>query len=170
MLNWVIIIAFRLVRDEPSKYSNEGIIKLIKNIHEILFHGSGDLVNKMFLSSDIDPAFYNKKVKELIMSKIFDDVSLHELVLGIKEEIQKLPVPENGIMEPTNPQEVTPKKTYPNIRNTTQKDFRKIGGNGKENNVTQKHRHERNRVEETTKHTRKNKIYTLCLNKTRKNK
>ena len=44
------------------------------------------------------------------------------------------------------------------------------GGIGKEKKVTRKHRDEHERVEETTKHTRKHKLYTLSLNKTRRNK
>jgi len=171
MLNWVIIIAFRLVRDEPGKYSNERTIELIENIHKTLvgeiFHGSGDLANRMFLSSDTDPALYSMKVKEWMVNEIFDDVSLRELVIGIKKEIQKLPEPDISIIEPKNP-EVIPQKPDPRIHKTTQKGYR--GGIGKENKVTRKHRHERERVEETTKHTRKHKIYTLCLNKTRRNK
>jgi hypothetical protein len=173
MLDWVIIIAFRLVRDYPGKYSNEQIVKLIENIHETLvgeiFHGSGDLANRTFLSDDIDPdAHYITKVKEWMMSKIFDDFALPDIVPGIKEELQKLPEHQIGMTEVTNT-DVKPQTTSnPKIGKTTQKGFRGIGGGVKENNVTRKHKHDR--VEETTKHTRKHKIYTLCLNKTRRNK
>ena len=174
MLNWVIIIAFRLVRDYPGKYSNEQIVKLIENIHNTLvgeiFRRSGDLVNRTFMSDDIDPdAHYITKVKEWMMSKIFDDFALRDIVPGIKEELQKLPEHQIGMTEVTKT-DVKSQKITSNrkISKTTQKGFRRIGGGVKENNVTRKHQHDR--VEETTKHTRKHKIYTLCLNKTRRNK
>ena len=174
MLNWVIIIAFRLIRDYPGKYSNEQIVKLIENIHNTLvgeiFRRSGDLVNRTFLSDDIDPdAHYITKVKEWMMSKIFVDFALRDIVPGIKEELQKLPEHQIGMPEVTKT-DVKSQKITSNRKNgkTTQKGFRRIGGGVKENNVTRKHQHDR--VEETTKHTRKHKIYTLCLNKTRRNK
>jgi len=173
MLNWVIIIAFRLVRDEPGKYSNEKIVKLIENIHKTLvgeiFHGSGDLANRTFLSDDIDPLWYSKKVKELMMNKIFDDFALRDIVSGIKEELQKLPEPQIGMMTEVTNTDVKSQKITPNskIRKTTV-DLGRSKRDKRGGNITRKHHHDR--VEETTKHTRKHKIYTLFLNKTRRNK
>ena len=150
MLNWIIIIAFRLVKNNPKKYSDEQIVELIKNLHKTLLEdilsGSGDFV-RMFVSNDKNTTFYAESVKKLMSSYILNDNTLGPLVLGIKEEIQKLP--EAAIDS--------------RVRKTTVR----LGG-GMRDTVTRKHRDFR--VEETAKHTRKHKIFTISLNKTRRTK
>jgi hypothetical protein len=154
MLNWVIIFAFRLLTHEPEKYKDKQIVELIKNLHKTIFGDifarSGNFVGR-FVSNDRNTTFYAESVIKLMSSEIFGDVTLIPLVLGIKEEIQKMPEP----------------AIDSRVRKTTR--LRGLRG-GMRDIITRKHRHERERVEETTKHTRKHKIYTLCLNKTRRNK
>jgi hypothetical protein len=150
MLNWVIIFAFRLLTHEPDKYTDENIVKLIQNLHKTLFGdifaGSSYFVG-LFVSDDKKKTFYAESVKKLLSSDIFDHVTLAPLVLGIKEEIQKMPEPA--------------------IDTRIHKTTVRLGG-GMRDIVTRKHRH--NRVEETAKHTRKHKIVTISLNKTRRTK
>jgi hypothetical protein len=87
------------------------------------------------------------------ISRMFvKDVTLGDIVVGIKEEIQKLPEP----------------RVVSRVRRTTEK----LGVDGMRNIVTRKHRDFR--VEDTEKHTvkntRKHKIVTISLNKTRRTK
>ena len=155
MLNWIIINAFRLVKNEPTKYSDKQIVELITNIHKTIFGdifaGSGDFVGR-FVSNDKNTTFYAESVKKLLSSDILNDTTLGPLVFGIKEEIQKLPEP----------------AIDSRVRRTTVK----LGVGGMRNIVTRKHRDFR--VEDTEKHTvkntRKHKIYTISLNKTRRTK
>ena len=75
-------------------------------------------------------------------------------------------IPGKGVYDTTP--KVAASGTPPALSEPTQKGYG--GGIGKEKKVTRKHRDEHERVEETTKHTRKHKLYMLSLNKTRRNK
>ena len=152
MLNWVIIFAFRLLTHEPDKYTDENIVKLIQNLHKTLLGDNfSSIVNGiaegLFVSDDKKKTFYAESVKKLMSSMIFAHENLGPLVLGIKEEIHKMPEPA--------------------FDSRVHKTTVRIGG-GMRDIVTRKHRH--NRVEETAKHTRKHKIFTISLNKTRRTK
>jgi hypothetical protein len=149
MLNWVIIFAFRLLTHEPDKYKDENIVELIQNLHKTLFGDifrGNDFVSR-FVSENKNTTFYADSVKKLMSSDIFGDVTLQPLVIGIKREIQAM-------------SEITAIDSI--VRNT-----KKLRG-GMKDVVTRKHRH--NRVEDTAKHTRKHKIVTISLNKTRRTK
>lgn len=93
ILNWTIILAFRLVKKEPEKYTDENIVELIQNLHKTLFGdifaGSSYFVS-LFVSESKNTTFYADKVKDMMSSQIFDDVTLQPLVLGIKREIQAI--------------------------------------------------------------------------------
>ena len=75
-------------------------------------------------------------------------------------------IPGKGVYDTTP--KVAAAGTPPALSEPTQKGYG--GGIGKEKKVTRKHRDEHERVEETTKHTRKHNLYMLSLNKTRRNK
>jgi hypothetical protein len=75
-------------------------------------------------------------------------------------------IPGKGVYDTTP--KVAASGTPPALSEHTQKGYG--GGIGKEKKVTRKHRDEHERVEETTKHTRKHNLYMLSLNKTRRNK
>ena len=81
-------------------------------------------------------------------SDIFGDVTLQPLVIGIKREIQEM----------SETREINMK-----LHKTT-----RIGVGGMKDVVTRKNRDFR--VEDTAKHTRKHKIVTISLNKTRRTK
>jgi hypothetical protein len=150
MLNWIIIFAFRLLTREPEKYKDENIVELIQNLHKTLFGdifaGSSYFVG-LFVSDEKNTTFYAESVKKLLSSDILNDNTLGPLVLGIKEEIQKMPEP----------------AIDSRVRKTTER----LRG-GMRDIVTRKHRD--NRVEDTAKYTRKHKIVTISLNKTRRTK
>jgi hypothetical protein len=151
MLNWIIILAFRLMKKDPEKYTDERMVELIQNLHKTLFGdifaGSSYFVG-LFVSENKNTTFYADSVKKLMSSDIFGDVTLQPLVIGIKREIQEM----------SETREINMK-----LHKTT-----RIGVGGMKDVVTRKNRDFR--VEDTAKHTRKHKIVTISLNKTRRTK
>ena len=147
MLNWIIIFAFRLLTHEPDKFTDENIVELIQNLHKTLFgdifRGSADFVSR-FVSDEKNTTFYVNRVNKVMSEQIFDDVTLAPLVLGIKKQIQD--------MSETIDIDKRVRMTKRNIRG------------GMRDIVTRK-RH----VEKNTR-TRKHKIVTISLNKTRRTK
>jgi hypothetical protein len=148
MLNWIIILAFRLMKKDPEKYSDERMVELIQNLHKTLFGdifaGSSYFVS-LFVSESKNTTFYADSVKKLMSSQIFNDVTLQPLVIGIKEEIQSM-------------SEITAIDSR--VRKTSR------NGGGMKDVVTRKHRHDR----EDVKNTRKHKIVTISFHKTRRTK
>jgi len=144
MLNWIIIFAFRLLTHQPD-FTDENIVELIQNLHKTLFGDifRGDDFVGRFVSDKKDTTFYVESVKKLMGNYIFDDVTLAPLVLGIKEEIQTMPEPAIG----------------GRIRNTT------VGRTGGMRDIVTRKRH----VEKNIR-TRKHKIVTISLNRTRRTK
>jgi len=146
MLNWIIIFAFRLLTHQPDTFTGENIVELIQNLHKTIFvdifRGSADFVGR-FVSDEKNTTFYVDRVNKVMSEQIFDDVTLAPLVLGIKEEIQKMPEPA--------------------IDGRVGKTTVRLGG-GMRDIVTRK-RH----VEKNTR-TRKHKIVTISLNRTRRTK
>jgi hypothetical protein len=140
MLNWIIIIAVRLVNEEPEKYTNEQIIELIQNLHKTLFGdifaGSSYFVS-MFVSEPKNTTFYAESVKKLMSSEIFNYVTLQPFVIGIKEKIQA--------MSET-------KMIDPRLRKTNRLNGGTMDVGGMRDNVTRKHRHDHHDVKNTRKY------------------
>ncbi len=157
MLNWIIIFAFRMVIHDPVKYKYENIVELIQNLHKTLFadifRGSGDFIGR-FVSEDKNTTFYVDRVNKIMSMQIFDDVTLGSLVLGIKEEIQKM------------------SKTV-SIDRRVHTIKKRINVGGKEartgrGTVGMTRKRSQNPVGVGGGMTRKHKIYTISLNKTRR--
>ena len=95
MLNWVLIVAFRLRIRDPAKYTDAVIIELIKNMHYTLygFLLKGSIATNFIRKTDGNADFYIRGAKDAMKSKIFSDVTLGSLVDAIKGEVQKIPEP-----------------------------------------------------------------------------
>jgi hypothetical protein len=150
MLNWIIIFAFRLVTHKPEKYKDENIVELIQNLHKTLFvdifRGSGDFVSR-FVSGDKNMTFYVESVNKVMSMQVFDDVTLGPLVLGIKEEIKNMSETRKIDSRVHTIKNRIGKDTVGMTRKRSQTPVGVRGGM-----------------------TRKHKIYTISLNKTRRTK
>ena len=140
MLNWVLILAFRLRIRDPAKYTDAAIEELIKNMHKALYRFiTPESMAKNFTRLDADPNFYTDMSKKNMNTDIFNDVTLTPLVTGIKAQVPQIPDTKNASLS-----SYFPKKTIdPRVRKTTVK----LGGgilHGDSKNSTRKlHRHDR---------------------------
>ncbi len=142
MLNWVLILAFRLRIREPIKYTDAAIKELIKNMHKALYGFVTPVsMAKNFTRLDADPKFYTDMSKKNMNTDIFNDVTLTPLVTGIKAQVPQIPDTKNASLSSYFPKKIT---IDPRIKKTTVKLGR--GGSLRANskNSTRKlHRHGR---------------------------
>ena len=124
MLNWVLILAFRLRIREPIKYTDAAIKELIKNMHKALY-GFVTPVSMAtnFTRLDAAPKFYTDMSKKNMNTDIFNDVTLTPLVTGIKAQVPQIPDTKNASLSSYFPKKTT---LDPRIRKTTVK----LGGGG----------------------------------------
>jgi hypothetical protein len=92
MLNWVIIVAFRLQIRDPDIYTDALIITLIENMHNAL---CSNLDNFTKNTSD-NAGLYIVGAKTSMNRRIFNYEYLKVLVEGIKSEVQKIPEPSSS--------------------------------------------------------------------------
>jgi hypothetical protein len=99
MLNWVIIVAFRLRARDPVTYTDAAIIELIKNMHYALygFLLKGSIDVNFIRKTDGNAGFYIEGAKTSMKKGIFYDVTLKVLVDGIKGEVVKIPEPDDTL-------------------------------------------------------------------------
>jgi hypothetical protein len=97
MLNWVIIVAFRLRARDPVTYTDAAIIELIKNMRYALygFLQTGSIIDNFTRKTDGNANFYIDGTKKAMTGGIFYDGTLKVLVDGIKGEVGKIPEPED---------------------------------------------------------------------------
>jgi hypothetical protein len=141
MLNWVLILAFRLRIREPNTYTDAAIEELIKNMHKALYgFVTPESMAKNFTRLDADPNFYTEMSKKNMNTDIFNDVTLTPLVTGIKAQVPQIPDTKNASLSSYFPK----KKTIdPRVRQTTVR----LGGGGlradSKNSTRKLHRHGR---------------------------
>ena len=99
MLNWVLIVAFRLRIRDPAKYTDAAIIELIKRMHYTLygFLLKGSIATNFIRKTDGNADFYIEGAKTAMNSGIFYDVTLNGLVGAIKVEVGKIPEPNDTL-------------------------------------------------------------------------
>ena len=141
MLNWVLILAFRLRIRDPAKYTDAAIEELIKNMHKALYRFiTPESMAKNFTRLDANPNFYTDMSKKNMNTDIFNDVTLTPLVTGIKAQVPQIPDTKNASLSSYFPKKTT---LDSRIRKTTVK----LGGGilrGNSKNSTRKlHRHDR---------------------------
>jgi hypothetical protein len=95
MLNWVIIVAFRLKMRDPDIYTDALIIKLIENMHHALWLKDTNLDNFTKKTGD-NAGLYIVGAKTSMNNGIFNYGDLRVLVKGIKGEVQKIPEPSSS--------------------------------------------------------------------------
>ena len=95
MLNWVIIVAFRLKMRDPDIYTDALIIKLIENMHDALWLKDTNVDNFTKNTSD-NAGLYIVGAKTSMNNGIFNYEDLKVLVEGIKSEVQKIPEPSSS--------------------------------------------------------------------------
>ena len=140
MLNWVLILAFRLRIREPIKYTDAAIKELIKNMNHALYgFFKTESMAKNFTRLDGNPNFYTEMSKKNMNTDIFNDVTLTPLVTGIKAQVPQIPDTKNASLSSYFPKKTT---IDPRIRKTTVK----LGGGilrGNSKNSTRKlHRYD----------------------------
>jgi hypothetical protein len=95
MLNWVIIVAFRLKIRDPARYTDALIIELIEKMHHALLLENSNVGN--FIKNTVgNTEVYVTDSKTFMKDYIFDYGDLKVLVEGIKSEIQKIPEPSSS--------------------------------------------------------------------------
>ena len=139
MLNWVLILAFRLRIRDPAKYTDAAIEELINNMHDALYglFETGSMADN-FTRPDGNSNFYTEMSKKIMISKVMFDQTLKQLRRGIKAQVKQIP-------ETKNPKTTTldPEDQNNTLRNKT---LRANGGRlrGNSKNPTRKlHRHDR---------------------------
>jgi hypothetical protein len=95
MLNWVIIVAFRLKMRDPDIYTDALIIKLIENMHHALWLKDTNVDNFTKNTGD-NAGVYVTDSKTSMNNGIFNYGDLKVLVEGIKSEVQKIPEPSSS--------------------------------------------------------------------------
>ena len=95
MLNWVIIVAFRLKMRDPDIYTDALIIKLIENMHHALWLKDTNVDNFTKNTGD-NAGLYIVGAKTSMNNGIFNYGDLKVLVEGIKSEVQKIPEPSSS--------------------------------------------------------------------------
>ena len=139
MLNWVLILAFRLRIRDPAKYTDAAIEELINNMHDALYglFETGSMADN-FTRPDGNSNFYTDMSKKIMIGKVMFDSTLKQLRRGIKAQVKQIP-------ETKNPKTTTldPEDQNNTLRNKT---LRANGGRlrGNSKNPTRKlHRHDR---------------------------
>jgi hypothetical protein len=131
MLNWVLIVAFRLRIRDPANYTDTAIIELIKNMHYTLygFLLKGSIAKNFTKRTDGNADFYIRGAKDAMKSGIFYDVTLASLVGAIKVEVNKIPEPNDTL------------STYFPRKSSGQTTVKSGGGDHKTNKLTRKRHH-----------------------------
>jgi uncharacterized protein (TIGR02452 family) len=141
MLNWVLILAFRLRIRDPATYTDVLIEELINNMHNALY-GFVTPVSMAdnFTRLDADPKFYTDMSKKIMIGKVMFDSTLKPLRRGIKAQVREIPVTKN----PKTPT-LDPEVQNNTLRNNNTRRTVKIGGlRANSKNSTRKlHRHDR---------------------------
>ena len=138
MLNWVLILAFRLRIRDPAKYTDAAIEELIKNMHKALYgFVTPESMADNFTRPDANPNFYTDMSKKIMISKVMFDQTLKQLRHGIKGQVKQIPDTKNPKTTTLDPEDQN------NTPNTTRR--LRVGGlRGDSKNSTRKlHRHGR---------------------------
>ena len=134
MLNWILILAFRLRISNSTKYTDAAIIELIKNMHYELygFLLKGYIAENFTTRTDGNANFYIEGAKKAMQDRIFSDGTVMILVSGIKLEVGEIPEPKDNYLprKMINPRKMT-------IRSGG-------GGMNSTNKLTRKRHHRKN--------------------------
>jgi hypothetical protein len=129
MLNWVLILAFRLRIRDSATYTDAAIEELIKNMHNALygFLETGSMADN-FTRLAADPKFYTDMSKKIMIGEVMFDATLKPLRRGIKAQVKQIP-------ETKNPKTTT---LDPPVENNTLRNNNTQRNNTRRNNNNQR--------------------------------
>ena len=146
MLNWVLILAFRLRIRDPAKYTDAAIEELIKNMHHALYglFETGSMADN-FTRIDANPNFYTDMSKKIMISKVMFDQTLKQLRRGIKAQVKQIPETKNPKTTTLDPEDQNNTLRNKTLRNNTT--IRRVNFGGlradSKNSTRKLHRHDR---------------------------